>query len=231
VNDNALMALHAAALFTYDERGRMVWTNEPDRLPAPLVFLGQTATGSVARFGASLSDASVSRLQEIIGRFSTAGDLAIPPALGAAIRESLARDAPVAGERGGPVYRFPASIARPDDGVEITDANLGLVRETFSWLYDDLNSWRPCFAVIADGGARSVCFSSRVTATAMEAGVFTAPGYRGRHFAAAATAAWGAAIQAMDRVPLYSTDWTNPASQAVARRAGLVMFGADASWR
>jgi hypothetical protein len=231
VNDNTLMGLHADALFTYDERGRMVWTNEPDRLPAPLVFLGRTATGSVARFEASLSDASVSRLADIIERFSTAGDLAIPPALRAAIQASLTMDAPVASERGGPVYRFPASVARPDDAVEITDANLGLVHETFPWLYDELDSWRPCFAVIADGAARSVCFSSRITAAAMEAGVFTLPDYRGRHFAAAATTAWGAAIQATDRVPLYSTDWTNRASQAVARRAGLIVFGSDASWR
>ena len=110
--------------------------------------------------------------------------ISLSAALQAAIQESLAIDAPVAHEESGPVYRFPASIARPGEAVEITDANIALVRDTYPWLYEDLSAWRPCFAVLVDGAARSVCFSSRVSITAMEAGVFTLPEYRGRHFAA-----------------------------------------------
>ena len=231
MDDDALMVLRANALFTYDERGRMTWTNEPDRRPAPRVFLGCTATGCVARFGASLADAPARRLTDVIARWPLAGEATISEGLRAAIHESLAAEAPVAHESGGPVYRFPVSIALPGDAIEITPETIALVRETFPWLYDDLAVWRPCFAVVVDGAARSVCFTSRIGVAAMEAGVFTLPDYRGLHLAVTTTAAWGASIQERNFVPLYSTDWTNHASQAVARRAGLIMFGADATWR
>jgi hypothetical protein len=116
------------------------------------------------------------------------------------------------------------------DAVEVTDANLAVVRDTHPWLYRDLSTWGPCFAVLRDGLAAAICHSSRIGARAMEAGVFTLPEYRGRGYAVAVTAAWGAAGSASGRVPIYSTAWANVASQGVARRRGLTVFGADASW-
>jgi predicted GNAT family acetyltransferase len=85
------------------------------------------------------------------------------------------------------------------------------------------------FIVVEDGVAVSGCFSARIGAEAAEAGVETLPDYRGRGHAVAVTTAWAAAIQASGRQPIYSTAWTNLASQAVARRLGLTMFGADIS--
>ena len=233
MDDRDLMRIRADTDFTYDARGRMLRSNEPraaERRPAPRLFLGRTLAGHVVRFGAAVPDALSRRLEAILDRQPPVDDLHAPPAALTAVREALAGHAPITTEEGGPAYRFPASIASPGAAVRLTDANRALVRETSPWLYDEFADWQPCFVVVRDGAAVSVCFSSRNGADAAEAGVETLPAFRGRGYATAVTAAWGAAIRASGRIPLYSTGWENRASQGVARRVGLIMFGADTTW-
>jgi hypothetical protein len=230
MEDHALMDIRADTLFTYDARGRMVGTNEPDSRPAPRLFVGRTMGGHVVRLGAMVPDDVARQLTEVLERQPAGDGLAIPPGMRAALRAALARHGPLKGEGGGPAYRFPESIVRPGGAVEVTDATLAVVRDTHPWLYRDLSTFGPCFAVLRDGVAASICFSSRIGAGALEAGLFTLPEYRGCGYAVAVTAAWGAAVSASGRVPLYSTAWENVASRGVARRVGLRMFGTDASW-
>lgn len=230
MDDCALMGIRADTLFTYDARGRMLRSNELEGRPAPRVFLGRTATGQVLLFGEWLPDAAARRLESVIARFPADGELRLPPAALAAVREALDEHAPVTEEGGGPAYRFPEAITRPAEVVQVTEANIDVVRETYPWLFRELADWWPCFAVVRDGAAVSVCFSSRIGVAAAEAGVETLPEFRGRGFAAAVTAAWGASVRAAGRTPLYSTAWANLASQAVARQVGLILFGADATW-
>ena len=221
MDDRDLMGIRADTDFTYDARGRMLRSNEPR------LFLGRTMAGQVVRFDATVPDALARRLEAIIEREPPAGDLHAPPAVLAAVWETLAQHAPIMAEGGGPTYRFPASIARPGEVVRLTDANRELVRDTYPWLYDELAGWQPCFAVVRDGAAVSVCFSSRIGTQAAEAGVETLPGFRGRGYATAVTAAWGASVKVAGLIPLYSTSWDNVASRGVARRVGLIMVGAD----
>lgn len=230
LNDRDLMALRVATLYRFDDRGRMIESNEMDGQPAPRVWLGRTMVGDVVRFGATVPDGVVRRVEALVERDLPAVDLTSAPAAMNAIQEVLAADALVGVEGGGPAYRFPEPVAGPENVVQLTDENRDLVRETFRWLYDELPEWAPGFAVVEDGAAVSVCFSSRIGTDACEAGVETLAGYRGRGYASAVTAAWGAAIRDSGRTPLYSTAWANLASQAVARRVGLVMFGADVTW-
>jgi RimJ/RimL family protein N-acetyltransferase len=82
---------------------------------------------------------------------------------------------------------------------------------------------------VAEGRAVSVCFSSRLTPRAAEAGVETAEPFRGRGYATRAVAAWAHAVRETGRIPLYSTSWNNLASQGVARSLGLRIYGADLS--
>lgn len=237
MNDGELMTLRADALFTYDKRGRMLRSNEPRedaRRPAPRVFLGRTLTGHVVRFRAALPNDVVRRLTDIIERQPPLADLSdapiIAPAVLAGLRESLERQAPISQESAGPAYRFPDSVAQASEVVRLTGANRELARDTFPWLYAEVADWQPCFAIVMDGAAVSVCYSSRSASRVDEAGVDTLPEFRGRGYASIVTAAWAGAVRAAGREPVYSTSWENAASQGVARRLGLIIFGVDASW-
>jgi len=217
-------------MFQYDAAGRILGSNEPNGKFGPRLFLGRTKDGHVARFGASVPDNVITRLEEIIAREPLGSDLSPEPVGMDAIREVLTEHAPVSREAGGPAYWFPETIVVPDGVVQLTDANSDLTRETFRWLYDDLPSWAPGFAIVEDGVAVSVCYSSRIGPRAAEAGVDTLSDFRGRRYAGAVTAAWAAAIRGSGRIPLYSTAWDNLASQAVARRLGCKLYGIDMSW-
>ncbi|HZU77425.1 MAG TPA: GNAT family N-acetyltransferase [Dehalococcoidia bacterium] len=228
MDDGELMGIRIETSFVFDGRGRMLRCNEPDETPAPRLLLARTRDGDLYRFGHTLPDALAQRLGEVLARELPAGDVRAPPAGLALLRELLASYAPIADEGGGPAYHFPNELALPREVRPITAADAPLVRETFPWV--TLAGWQPCFAVVRDGAAVSVCFSARMGARAAEAGVNTLPEFRGRGYAAAVTAAWGAAIRARGLIPLYSTSWDNLASQGVARRVGLQMFGADMHW-
>jgi predicted GNAT family acetyltransferase len=84
-------------------------------------------------------------------------------------------------------------------------------------------------AALAHGEVVSVCHSARLSSRAAEAGVETLAPFRGHGHASRAVAAWAIAIREMGRVPLYSTSWDNAASQGVARRLALRLYGVDFS--
>jgi hypothetical protein len=227
VDEQELMGIRADTLFIHDARGRMVRNNEPDGDPAPRLFLGYTMDGCVVRFGQGTPDALIERISAIIERQPPVGSLHIRPAVLVEAREALEVHAPVTHEEGGPTYRFPEPITPSPEAVRLTAANIAVTQYAYPWLSRAFPTREPCFSVVHDGAAVSICFSSRIGAIANEAGVETLPAFRGRGYALAVTAAWGAAVHAAGRIPLYSTTWDNLASQGVARRLGLVMFGAD----
>ena len=229
MDDAELMRVRFEADYVHDGRGRMLRSNSPDAFPAPRLLLGRTASGNVYRFGHHMPDALAHRLAAIIERGPVASDLRTPPAGLDALRAELAAHAPIEREGSGPAYRYPDALLRSQDVIPVSATeNAGVARDTFSWVLDP--AWQPCFAVVRDGVAVSVCCSSRVGRQAAEAGVETLPDFRGRGYAVAVTTAWGDAIRSMGLIPLYSTSWDNLASQGVARRVGLIMFGADMHW-
>ena len=100
------------------------------------------------------------------------------------------------------------------------------LRPHFDWIIPQLDAMPPAWGVLQGGVVVSVCFSSRITSVADEAGVFTVEGHRGAGYAPAVVAAWAASIRALGRLPLYGTTWDNTASQRVAQKLGLIPFGA-----
>jgi RimJ/RimL family protein N-acetyltransferase len=213
-----LMDLRAKTLFTYDDRGRMALTNEPcaiARRPAFRLFLGRTNTGDVVRFGADVSESLARHSADIISAEPAGDEMRVSDALLARLRAALERERAVVAVEAGPAYRFPPASRGQDSAVRLTEANRALARETFPWLERESADWRPCFAVVRDGAAVSVCFSARIGPEVAEAGIETLPAFRGRGYATAVVAPWGDAIRASGRIPLYSTSWDNIASQGV----------------
>jgi hypothetical protein len=182
------------------------------------------------RPGTTIADDTVRNLADIFKRQPGVETPTMPPEVLALVREELGRDAPISAEGGGPAYCFPDSLSNWRGVIEITPANREVLRETFPGVHRYLESSPPCLVVLDAGVAVSVCFSARNGPRAAEAGVETREGFRGRGYGAAVTAAWGARIRAEGRIPLYSTWWGNTASQAVARRLDLRLFGTDATW-
>jgi RimJ/RimL family protein N-acetyltransferase len=137
---------------------------------------------------------------------------------------------------GGPSYVFPADLppATPPLPVIVSDETgrdrAARLDRPGNWEPDewaeltagDLGPW----AMALDGNSPvSITFTPASTATSAEAGAWTRPDHRGRGLAVAVTHAWWQLDRLTKNVIYYSTDSDNVASQAVARKLGLVPLG------
>ena len=226
----SLMKMQVDVLFTLDAAGRLRHVNEPERPEAPRFFLGRTPQGNVWRCRYDLPPDVVQDLDCVEADEPVATVLDGGPPAGAdrviALLEMLA---PVRDGWRGPAYAFPDArlIVRSTPTEAVTARNAALLQGDFARLRAFLDKNQPCLAVVVDGAAVSVCHAARRSVRAAEAGLETREAYRGKGYALAATAAWAAAVHGAGLQPLYSTSWDNKASQAVARRLGLVQYGED----
>ena len=154
-----------------------------------------------------------------------------PPVLNR-IRSLLAEHTSLKEERG-PAFLFGDKLPPTTGIAEILQEcrNVPTVPE-LAWVREATSAEHPVsVARNSFGQVVAVCHSARATLEAAEAGVETARDYRGRGLAGAVVLSWAAAMQAEDRLPLYSTQWTNHASRAVARKLGLILYGEDYQMR
>jgi len=227
--DISLLQLHIDALFRHDASGRILTTNETDGTRAPRLFLGRTTAGNLWRFRDDLPTDLVRELDAILAKEPITDDLRHPPACLTDVSQLLGNHAPIVSIDQGPAWYFPDEVTAPYGVIAVPPAPREQLREHFPYLATDLEHRQPCRAVVRDGAAVSVCFSSRTTGDAAEAGLNTVEAFRRRGYATAVTAAWALAVRRSGRIPLYSTSWDNLASRAVARRLGLILYGADCS--
>lgn len=228
MTDLELLAIQVATLYTHDADGRLRQVNEPSGRPAPRFFLGRAKEGSLCRCRHDLPADLARELERLVATGPVAADLRADPPCFARLCELLREHAPIQGIWRGPAYRFPGTLpGQPAAVVQVTAANGELLRANFADWLPDLEHIQPCLAVVRDGAAVAICCSARVGARAAEAGVETLEAWRGRGYAARVVAAWAAAVRERGLIPLYSTEWDNLASQGVARRLGLVLYGDD----
>lgn len=213
--------LQLETLFVLDDEGRIVSTREPHPGPGPAFSL--IRDGRACAWAVNVDVPShVSRELDALARTeSPVRAITDPP------HHADGYVALLGGRiESGPVFTFPSTFVETGDVVGIT--SLAQLEHHFrGWTADEIPERAPILGIVRDGHVVSVCFCARRSATAAEAGVETAAGYRGRGFASRVTAGWARMIRDSGRLPLYSTSWSNAASLAVARKLGLSACASD----
>jgi len=127
----------------------------------------------------------------------------------------------------GPAYQFSEDVEPSQHVLTITQTNAEMLWGGFEELAAELPDWQPCVAIVVEGRAVSVCCSVRITLKAHEAGVETLPEFRGKGHAKDVVAGWARMVRSMGAMPLYSTSQENTASQEVAQKLHMVLYGTD----
>jgi len=225
-SDLQLMEIQVETLYRCDEVGRLRCINEPGDPPAPRFFMGRTPQGNLWRFRHDLPAEIAQQLEALCRSEPVGADLAHAPLRYDAIRAVLQAQAPIEEEFRGPAYRIPDGVQPPSGVLLVSEANEHLLQPWFPELLP-VAQQQTVAAVIEEGAAVAVCFCARLTSRAAEAGVETAPAFRSRGYATAAVAGWAAEIRRRGRIALYSTAWDNLASQGIARKLGMRLYGED----
>ena len=208
-------------LFVLDDNGRIVSTREPKPKPGPRFSLIRGSTECAWATRVDISNRLAAQLDELAREEPAVDDFRREPLLAAEYASLL-------GGRlyTGPAFTFPDTIASPGEVTPIED--LAALTQNFQgWVQNEIPGCSPILGMLENGHAISVCFCARKSSVAAEAGVETAARFRGRGLAPQVTAAWALAIRASNRLPLYSTAWSNEPSLAVARKLGLKPCASD----
>lgn len=215
--------------FCCDADGRLRAVNEPEKPPAPRFYMVRTPAGNHWRFRYDLPAATIQQLDRLCHAEPHPADLTRPPQQYSAIKAVLADQAPLQDEYRGPAYWIPPGSARPANVVPITATNAHLLQPLFPWVLPlpQVPRRGALVATIAQGMAVALCYCSRIPDQVTHAGVETAEAFRGHGYATAAVVGWAAEVRRQGLIPLYGTTWDNLASQRIAQKLGMVLYGED----
>ncbi|MEM7016165.1 MAG: GNAT family N-acetyltransferase [Pseudomonadota bacterium] len=222
-----LIRLHVETLYIHNERARLLAVNQWDGGSVPRFFLGRTIAGNIWRFRHDISDNLIQELETICKKEPVVNDLSQAPKYQDTYLELLSNEQPVESVWTGPVYWFEAIVKAKNPPVAIDETNASLLAAGMDDWLPDVPHRRPFVVAVEDGHAVAVCASVRITDAAHEAGVETWTAYRRKGHAFDAVAGWAQSVHELGAIPLYSTSWENTASQNVAAKMGLSIFGAD----
>lgn len=234
LTDAQLIEIEIETLWQRDARGRLTRDAERHGRPAPHLVIAIATDGERMAIGAAVPDALVPELRALIDEQSSAID---PSAAPGAVPMCMQLLEPAVGPlelASGPSYWVPPATRYPSDAEIVRSDGHGgepLKRQPpDGWSADE---WRdlidgtlgPWAAAVEREQVVALCHSARLTDRGAEAGVWTAPGHRGKGLAAAVTAAWSSLFDRGERHLFYSTSADNVSSQNVARRLNLRPIG------
>ena len=229
LDDLEMMRVHVETLFVHDNARRLLWENRPlnpEAHLAPLVFAGRTQWGGVCRCRHDLPEDICTQVWDAVNGFTTRG-LSEDRGLVSELKTIVGAYTHVGDTWTGPAYRFTDSLVVSRECVVIDRSNWKLLAVGFGDYIPELEVVQPCVVAVVDGRAVSICHSARRSAHADEAGVETLPEYRQRSLGASVVATWASLVREAGRMPLYTTSWSNTASQGLAAKLRLTLFGSD----
>jgi Acetyltransferase (GNAT) domain len=239
VTDIELLELEAATIFVLTESRRILRRNSRDNAVGPRLHLAGCASGNIVRMRHDVGEETANAIQNLAAEEPP---LHLPENMPAHLPDYLqllGTEAPVEHFRVGIDLDFPrqAGLRPSSEARGLRDArkrrfarathgarNAG-VPLVAGFVYVG-EFWAPwCVAFDADEIA-SVAFAAGLGPDSAETGVYTLPAFRGRGYAAAATAGWASLAALGGRTLFYSTSRSNVSSRRVTQRLGLRFIGA-----
>jgi GNAT superfamily N-acetyltransferase len=220
--------LHIASLYVLDEKRRMLAVNDFEGTPPPRLSIIRSPLGMRCLLSARLPEPLFRELDSLAAQEPALANVPRWPLYRKRYRELLELHSSVRAEYGGPAFVLPDRRCRDENVARVlVDDDRVLLETHFDWLIPEFADAEPVAGVIADGVVVTICRCARRRTAAVEAGVETAPAYRGRGFAKHATARWAAAMRVENLLPLYSTSWDNTASLRVAAALAAEQYAVD----
>ena len=213
--------LQLETLLVLDASGRILHNREPQASPGPLFMLIRSANAVAWAVHSCVSSDLAAQVAELAEKESPSADLRQEPRHAGTYRKLL-------GSRinAGPAFVCPSTSITSGGTAMITSLDQ-LTHNFKGWRPEEISGCAPILGVFDGANAVSVCFSARLSSVAAEAGVETAPHYRGKGFAPRVVRAWARTVRDSSRLPIYSTSWDNGGSLAVARKLELESCASD----
>ncbi|MET3196653.1 GNAT family N-acetyltransferase [Gottfriedia sp. OAE603] len=220
LSDMELLDCHVQVLYKHNEFNQITHINELPYDNAPSIYIGTSKYGKIVRYSNDLDGNLVNDLDQAI---QLSSNIEI-----AEIFNILNKYKQLSSVWIGPAYVFPKLRKQSlTDVVKITDSNKELLKAKFPYTYEEFEYKQPCYAIIQDDMAVSICCSARQTSMAAEASLYTLEEFRGKGYGLDVSNAWAMDIQSQGRIALYSTSWDNFSSQSVAKKLNLIQYGTD----
>lgn len=235
-SDLHLLEVEIDTLWRKNDRNRLIDQRGPGAVAAPHLVLAVASGGWTLALGSGVPDALADRLATQVDAEPRSSDPASEPTAIARCRQLLEASLGPADLSIGPSYVIPAGTSFVSSAAILrsSDDDIEVARhqdiERLNWTPED---WRqllggdlwPWAVAVIDRRVVAVCHSARLAEDGAEAGVWTAPDFRGQGHAAAVTAAWAALLEGSGRHFFYRTSANNFSSQRVAARLRLHPIG------